>query len=93
MNAIAEFEKVLITPDSPFDKYLKGSKKAISQKAKEGYALFKSKGCILCHHGVNIGGNFYNKFGIYEDARQQSIWDDITLQNVKKTNMYLKFLL
>ena len=67
-DAIAEFEKTLITPDSPFDQYLKGDKEAIGEKAKEGYLLFKSKGCILCHHGVNIGGNFYNKFGIYEDA-------------------------
>ncbi len=67
-DAIAEFEKTLITPDSPFDRYLKGDKDAISAKAKEGYRLFESKGCILCHHGVNVGGNFYNKFGIYEDA-------------------------
>jgi len=67
-DAIAEFEKVLITPDSPFDRYLKGEKEAISQKAKEGYRLFESKGCILCHHGVNVGGNFYNKFGIYKDV-------------------------
>ena len=58
----------MITPDSPFDRYLKGDKDAISEKAKEGYRLFESKGCILCHHGVNVGGNFYNKFGIYEDA-------------------------
>ncbi len=72
-DAIAEFEKVLITPNSPFDKYLKGDKKAISQKAKEGYRLFKSKGCILCHHGVNAGGNFYNKFGIYKDVNSTNL--------------------
>lgn len=67
-DAIAEFEKALITPDSPFDRYLKGEKTAIGQKAKEGYRLFTSKGCIICHHGINVGGNFYNKFGIYEDS-------------------------
>ncbi len=67
-DAIAEFEKMLITPDSPFDRYLKGDEEAISKKVKEGYLLFESKGCILCHHGVNVGGNFYNKFGIYKDA-------------------------
>jgi len=67
-DAIAEFEKTLITPNSPFDRYLKGDQEAISPKAKEGYLLFKSKGCILCHHGVNVGGNFYNKFGIYNDT-------------------------
>ena len=72
-DAIAEFEKVLITPNSSFDKYLKGDKKAISKKAKEGYALFESKGCILCHHGINVGGNFYNKFGIYKDSNSTNL--------------------
>jgi len=72
-DAIAEFEKALITPDSPFDRYLRGDKEAISQKAKEGYQLFESKGCIVCHHGVNIGGNFYNKFGIYKDANSSNL--------------------
>ena len=67
-DAIAEFEKALITPDAPFDRFLKGEKNAISKKAKRGYRLFESKGCILCHNGVNVGGNFYNKFGIYKDA-------------------------
>lgn len=72
-DAIAEFEKVLITPDSPFDRYLKGDKEAISQKVKEGYRLFESKGCVICHHGVNVGGNFYNKFGIYKDANSTNL--------------------
>ncbi len=73
VDAIAEFEKALITPSSPFDRYLKGDKNAISQKAKEGYTLFKSKGCVICHHGVNVGGNFYNKFGIYEDVNSSHL--------------------
>ncbi|RRS32493.1 MAG: cytochrome B6 [Epsilonproteobacteria bacterium (ex Lamellibrachia satsuma)] len=72
-DVIAEFEKVLITPNSPFDRYLKGDKRAISEQEKEGYRLFQSKGCIICHHGVNIGGNFYNKFGIYKDANSSNL--------------------
>ena len=67
-DAIAEFEKALITPDAPFDRYLRGEKDAISPEAEKGYRLFVSKGCILCHHGVNVGGNLFNKFGIYHDA-------------------------
>jgi cytochrome c peroxidase len=67
-DALAEYEKSLITPNSPFDRYLKGDKDAITQEQKEGYTLFKSKGCITCHHGVNIGGNLYNKFGIFQDS-------------------------
>lgn len=67
-NAIAEYEKTLITPNAPFDRYLKGDENAISQQAKEGYRLFKSKGCILCHQGINIGGNMYNKFGVFVEG-------------------------
>ncbi len=63
-DAIAEFEKTLITPNSPFDDYLRGDKAALTQSQKEGYKLFKEKGCIACHHGRNVGGNMYNKFGL-----------------------------
>jgi len=72
-DAIAEYEKTLITPNAPFDRYLKGDKNAITPEAKEGYALFKSKGCIVCHNGVNVGGNFYNKFGIFKDANSTAL--------------------
>lgn len=72
-DAITEYEKSLITPNAPFDRYLKGDKDAISDEAKKGYQLFKSKGCIICHNGINIGGNLYNKFGIYRDANSSSM--------------------
>ena len=71
-DAIAEYEKTLVTPDAPFDRFLKGDSNAISQKAKKGYRLFKMKGCIICHNGINVGGNLYNKFGIYKDANSTS---------------------
>lgn len=67
-DAIAEYEKTLITPNSRFDKYLRGDENALTQKEKEGYELFKSKGCISCHNGENIGGNLYNRFGIFEQT-------------------------
>ncbi len=72
-DAIAEFEKTLITPNSPFDKYLMGDKEAINEKQKEGYSLFKQKGCIACHHGKNIGGNMYNKFGIIVPIKDSNL--------------------
>lgn len=71
-DAIAEYEKTLVTPNAPFDKFLKGDKSALTQIEKEGYELFKSKGCISCHHGVNIGGNLYSKFGVVHDAKTSS---------------------
>lgn len=67
-DAIAEYEKQLITPDAPLDRYLRGERDAMSADQIEGYALFRSKGCIVCHHGINVGGNLYSKFGVIVDA-------------------------
>jgi cytochrome c peroxidase len=72
-DALTEFEKTLITPNSSFDKYLRGDKSALSKSAMKGYTLFKEKGCIACHNGVNIGGNLYNKFGIYGDTNSREL--------------------
>lgn len=64
LEAIAEFEKALVTPNSRFDKYLKGDEKALTSEEKDGFILFKSYGCISCHNGVNMGGNLFQKMGI-----------------------------
>jgi len=56
-DALVTYEQSLLTPDSPFDKYLGGNKEAITPSALQGYKLFKTYGCITCHQGKNIGGN------------------------------------
>jgi cytochrome c peroxidase len=66
-DALSEFEKSLITPNSKFDKYLRGDKNALNENEKEGYKLFKSYGCISCHNGINIGGNLFQKLGYFAD--------------------------
>ncbi|MEZ4576305.1 MAG: cytochrome c peroxidase [Vampirovibrionales bacterium] len=66
-DAIAEFEKTLVTPDAPFDRFLKGDASAMNDKAKAGWALFKSVGCINCHGGVAMGGNTFERMGLYHD--------------------------
>ncbi|EJL85716.1 cytochrome c peroxidase [Polaromonas sp. CF318] len=66
-NAIATFERTLITPNSRFDKYLRGDANAISAAEKAGYAKFKQYGCVACHQGVNVGGNMFQKFGVMGD--------------------------
>ena len=62
-DAIEEFEKTLITPNSKFDRYLRGEEN-LTQEELEGYKLFKTLGCITCHNGINIGGNSYQKLGL-----------------------------
>ncbi|MDQ6992829.1 MAG: cytochrome-c peroxidase [Mariprofundus sp.] len=66
-NAIATFERTLITPDSRFDHYLKGDESAITTEEKKGYALFKTYGCVACHQGRNVGGNLYQTPGVMND--------------------------
>jgi cytochrome c peroxidase len=65
-NAIAEFERSLITPRSRFDRYLEGDAKAVTAGELRGYQLFRSYGCIACHQGVNVGGNLYQRLGILQ---------------------------
>jgi cytochrome c peroxidase len=64
--AIAEFEKTLVTPDSRFDKWLKGDKNAITATELAGYKLFKESGCVACHNGPAAGGNSFQKMGVVE---------------------------
>jgi cytochrome c peroxidase len=74
-DAIAEFEKALITPNSPFDQFLRREHN-LSPEESNGYTLFKKRGCITCHNGINVGGNSYQKFGsIKPFKRCQNIKD------------------
>lgn len=62
-KAIAVFEATLITPNAPFDRFLRGDPGALDGEQKAGLKLFIDKGCASCHAGVNIGGEMYAKFG------------------------------
>ena len=66
-NAIAEYEKTLITPNSAFDRYLKGDKEALTEQQILGYELFKQNSCATCHAGVNLGGLTYEFMGTHKD--------------------------
>lgn len=63
-GAIAAFEKTLVTPNSRFDKWLQGDKKALSKEEVAGYERFKNSGCTACHNGPAVGGNSFQKFGV-----------------------------
>lgn len=71
-KAIAAFEETLITPNSRFDKWLKGDKKALTKTELAGYALFKDSGCTACHNGVAVGGNSFQKMGVVEAYKASS---------------------
>ena len=63
-DAIEEFERTLITPDSRFDKWLRGDDSAITPNELAGYELFKTYNCATCHVGPNLGGQSYELMGL-----------------------------
>ena len=63
-EAIAEFEKTLVTPNSRFDQWLLGDTSAITSEELAGYQLFKNSGCVACHMGPALGGTSFQKMGL-----------------------------
>lgn len=71
-DAIAAFEETLVTPDSRFDKWLKGDKKALTKVELRGYQIFKDSGCTACHYGPAVGGTSFQKMGLVEEYDTQN---------------------
>jgi cytochrome c peroxidase len=71
-QAIAEFEKTLVTPNSRFDQWLLGKADALTKNELDGYTLFKNSGCVACHNGQAAGGNSFQKMGLVEPYKTTS---------------------
>ena len=92
LDAIAIYEGSLLTPGSRFDRWLKGDATALSSEELHGYQLFKSLGCISCHQGVNVGGNLFERHGIFHPlaAPKPEILRVPSLRNVATTPPYFQ---
>jgi cytochrome c peroxidase len=90
VDAIASFQRTLLTPDSKFDRWLTGDAAALSADELEGYRQFKSLGCVSCHQGVNIGGNLFERHGIFHPlaSPKPEILRVPSLRNVATTPPY-----
>lgn len=93
VDAIVNFQKALLTPNSKFDKFISGDKAVFSEDEKKGFELFKKAGCINCHSGVNLGSNVY-----YDMQLDCNLDQNVTnigkykvpgLRNISKTAPYL----
>jgi cytochrome c peroxidase len=88
-TAIAAFEETLVTPNSRFDQWLDGDKKAITADELAGYKLFKDSGCVACHNGPNLGGNSFQKMGLvqpYKTANTAAGRVDVTGKDADRLN-------
>ncbi len=73
-KAVAAFERTLITPNSAYDKYVKGDKQAMTAQQVRGMEKFASTGCTSCHSGaafngpqMKLGDGFFTKFPTFTD--------------------------
>jgi cytochrome c peroxidase len=90
VDALASFQRTLITPGSRFDRWLTGDAGALSAQEQDGYHLFKSLGCVSCHQGVNIGGNLFQRHGIFHPlgSPKPEVLRVPSLRNVATTAPY-----
>lgn len=90
LDALATFQRSLVTPGSRFDRWLGGEAGAITPGEQEGYALFRGIGCVACHQGTNIGGNLFQRHGIFHAlaAPEPEVLRVPSLRNVAVTAPY-----
>lgn len=100
-KAIGAFERTLLTP-SPFDDYLNGNDRALSNTELRGLVTFRDSGCVACHNGATVGGQMYQKIGLikpypskdlgrFEVTKSESdkfVFKVPSLRNVAKTAPY-----
>ncbi len=72
LDALSTFQRSLVTPNSAFDRFISDDSGALSGLEVEGYRLFKDYGCASCHQGANVGGNMFQRFGIFTSPPQGS---------------------
>jgi cytochrome c peroxidase len=104
-DALAAFEQTLVTPDAPFDRYVRGDRGALTEQQKRGLMLFVGKAaCSQCHLGPNFtDGSFHNvgvpvapghpaddgRFEVTKDPKDRGAFKTPTLRNVDRTAPYL----
>ena len=90
LDALVTFERSLLTPGSRFDRWLDGDAAALSPQELDGYRMFKSFGCSSCHQGVNIGGNLFERQGVFRPlvTAKPEIVRVPSLRNVAATPPY-----
>jgi cytochrome c peroxidase len=90
LDALATYERSLVTPGSRFDRWLTGDTGAITPQELAGYRLFKSLGCISCHQGVNVGGNLFQRHDIFHPlgSTEPQLVRVPSLRNVATTAPY-----
>ncbi|WP_240009264.1 cytochrome-c peroxidase [Leptospira sanjuanensis] len=83
-KAIANFERTIISTDSPFDRWKKGETNAISKSAQSGFALFNGKAnCASCHQGEHFTDNGFHNIGLKSNRKDVGRFKIVPVKSMK----------
>ena len=85
-QAIAAFERTLVASDSPFDRFMRGDKEALSPKQQCGMQAFEKAGCTFCHGGPMFSDFKLHFIGVPDERRE---FRTPTLRNLRHTAPYM----
>ncbi|WP_395746745.1 cytochrome-c peroxidase [Prosthecobacter sp.] len=88
-QALAAYERTLITPDSPFDRFMRGDKAAMTAEQQQGMAAFQKAGCALCHNGPMLSDYKLHAIGLTDSATNRTEFRTPTLRNLTHTAPYM----
>jgi cytochrome c peroxidase len=87
-KAIATYERTVVSERAPFDAWVEGDEKAISEDAKRGFAVFNGKAmCSTCHEGWNFTNDGFQDIGLpsKDIGRGEFVPGVIKMQHAFKT--------
>lgn len=88
-EAIAAYERTLITPDSPFDRFMRGDRSAMTTEQQKGLEVFKRAGCVLCHNGPMLSDYKLHAIGLTDSSSRRTEFRTPTLRNLRHTAPYM----
>lgn len=88
-QAIAAYERTLIVPDTPFDRFMRGDKTAMTAEQQQGMAAFQKAGCALCHNGPMLSDYKLHAIGLTDSATSRTEFRTPSLRNLKHTAPYM----
>ncbi len=88
-EALAAYERTLITPDAPFDRFMRGDKAAMTAEQQQGMRAFEKAGCVLCHNGPMFSDYKLHSIGLTDSATNRHEFRTPSLRNLKHTAPYM----
>jgi cytochrome c peroxidase len=98
-RSLAAFQRTLITPNSPLDRYLAGDEQALTEQQQRGMRAFVDRGCVACHRGPALsdsqfhriqvpGSTDLGRYLVTGEERDRHAFRTPTLRNVAVTYPY-----